>query len=146
MNSNRALTIVAVMLLSSIVVGLALQSFMRQIPSLGTITAVGVGVFSDAACTQNVTSVNWGILTPGSITNYQTYIKSTSNIPITLSLGTDSWNPASAPTYITLSWSYSAGVVIQPNASLPVSLTLTVSSTVTGFTSFTFDIDITGSG
>ena len=146
MNLKREVSIVAVIVLLSVVVGLALQSVTQQIPCAGTVTAVGVNVFSDAACTQNVTSISWGLLAPGSITNYQTYIKSTSNIPITLSLGTDSWNPASAATYITLSWSYSAGVVIQPNASLPVTLTLTVSSSVSGFSTFTFNIDITGSG
>jgi hypothetical protein len=132
-------------ILCAVFVAFALQPFMRQIPSTGTIVALGVNVFSDAACTQNVTIVNWGVLSPGSITNYPVYIKSTSNVPITLTLSTDSWNPASAPTYIALTWTYSAGVVIQPNASLPVSLTLTVSSNVTGFSSFSFNIDITGS-
>jgi hypothetical protein len=146
MNASRAVGLFFAILAVSLVIALALQSYMRQIPSTGTITAVNVDVFSDAACTQNVTIVNWGVLSPGSIKNYAVYIKSTSNVPITLSLGTDSWNPASAPTYITLSWSYSAGVVIQPNSSLPVTLILTVSSSVTGFTSFSFNIDITGSG
>jgi hypothetical protein len=145
MNLNRVLTVVAVILLLSVVAAFAIQSYMRQIPSTGTITAIGVNVFSDAACTQNVTTINWGVLSPGSITNYQAYIKSTSNVPITLSLGTDSWNPVNASTYITLGWSYS-GTVLQPNASLPMTLTLTVSSSVTGFSSFSFNIDITGSG
>jgi len=145
MKSSRGITVLVVILALSVLVAFALQTYMRQIPSTGTITAIGVNVLSDAACTQNVTSINWGLLTPGSLTLYQAYIKSTSNVPITLSLGTDSWNPAAAGTYITLTWSYSAGTVIQPNASLPVTLTLTVSSSVTGFSSFSFNIDITGS-
>ncbi|MGA3191992.1 MAG: hypothetical protein ABSD73_05695 [Candidatus Bathyarchaeia archaeon] len=146
MNYSRAIGLFFAILATSFVVALSMQSYTRQIPSTGTITAVGVNVFSDAACTQNLTSVNWGVLTPGSLANYQMYIKSTSNVPITLSLGTDSWNPAAAATYITLTWSYAAGTVIQPNASLPVTLTLTVSSSVAGFTSFSFNIDVTGSG
>jgi len=147
MKSGHVEIIFLAILAMSVVVAFALQSsYVRQIPSTGTISAVGVSVFSDPACTQNVTSINWGFLTPGSLTNYQAYIKSTSNVPITLSLGTDSWNPSSASTHITLTWSYAAGTQIQPNASLPVTLTLTVSSFVTGFTSFSFNIDITGTG
>ena len=145
MKSNRGVAILLAILAMFVVVAFALQTYMRQIPSTGTISAVGVNVFSDAACTQNVTSINWGLLAPGSLTNYQAYIKSASNVPITLTLGTDSWNPVNASTYITLSWSY-AGTQLQPNASLPVTLTLTVSPSVSGFTSFSFNIDITGSG
>ena len=144
MKSSRGMTVLLAILAMSVVVAFALQSYVRQIPCTGTITAIGINVFSDAACTQNVTGINWGLLTPGSLTNYQAYIKSTSNMPITLSLGTDSWNPVSASTYITLSWSY-AGTQLQPNASIPVTLTLTVSPSIAGFTSFSFNIDITGS-
>ncbi|MGA3193153.1 MAG: hypothetical protein ABSD73_11690 [Candidatus Bathyarchaeia archaeon] len=146
MNFARGIAILLAILAMSVVIAFSLQSAMVRIQSTGTITAVGVNVFSDAACSQNVTSISWGVLSPGSITNNQTYIKSTSNVPITLSLGTDSWNPTGAATYITLTWSYAAGTVIQPNASLPVTLILTVSSSVVGFTSFSFNIDITGSG
>jgi hypothetical protein len=149
MNRKRLvsiLAIVAVLFACGTVLGALLLQYTRQIPSSGTITAVNVNVFSDPALTKNLTSINWGLLTSGSITPFSVYIQSTSNVPITLSLGTDSWNPASAATYITLTWSYSAGVVIQPNASLPVTLTLTVSSSVTGFTTFSMNIDITGSG
>jgi hypothetical protein len=134
------------LLMAFVAISAAMQSFTRKIPSTASITAVGLDVYSDAACTQNVTSINWGTLSPGSATNYQAYIKSTSNAPITLSLATDSWNPATASTYITLSWNYTAGTQVQPSASLPVTLTLTVNSSITGITTFTFNIDITGSG
>jgi hypothetical protein len=135
-----------VFLLACIAISAALQSFTRKIPSTASITVVGLDVYSDVACTQNMTSIDWGTLAPGAVTNYQVYIKSTSTVPIMLSLSTDSWNPSAASTYITLAWNYTAGTQIQPGASLPVTLTLTVSSSVTGITSFTFNIDMTGSG
>ena len=126
--------------------GFATVSFLRQIPSTATIATVGVNVYSDAACTQNVTNIAWGTLYPGSITNDLVYIQSTSTVQITLSLSTGSWNPAAAGSYVSLSWNYTAGTEIQPNASIPVLLTLNVSSAATGITSFSFNIDITGSG
>jgi hypothetical protein len=135
-----------VFLVVCIAISAALQSLTVKIPSTASITVVGLAVYSDVACTQNVTSIDWGTLAPGAVTNDQVYIKSTSTVTIALGLSTDSWNPSSASTYITLTWNYTAGTQIQPNASLPVTLTLTVSSSVTGITSFTFNIDITGSG
>jgi hypothetical protein len=123
-----------------------LSSYTVQIPSVGQVNTVGLGVYSDAACTQNLTSISWGALDPGSVVNYQVYIKSTSNLPITLTLATDSWNPTTAATYMTLSWNYTSGTEIEPNTSLPVTLTLNVSSSVTGITSFSFNIDMTGTG
>jgi len=135
-----------VFLLACVVISAALQSLTVKIPSKASITVVGLAVYSDVACTQNVTSIDWGTLAPGTATNYQVYIESISTVPIILGLSTDSWNPSSASTYITLAWNYTTGTQIQPGASLPVTLTLTVSSSVTGITSFTFNIDMTGSG
>jgi hypothetical protein len=62
---------------------------------------------------------------------------------VTLNMAEDNWNPASASSYITLTWN-------QENQVLPVGqvvqalLTLTVSSSVSDVTSFNFDITITG--
>ncbi|MBS7640082.1 hypothetical protein KEJ12_00310 [Candidatus Bathyarchaeota archaeon] len=72
------------------------------------------------------------------------FIKNTGNVPITLSLSTEGWDPSNAGSYITLTWDYISGTKVQPGSVLKVTLKLTVSSSVQGITSFSFNIVITG--
>jgi hypothetical protein len=71
------------------------------------------------------------------------YVRNEGNVPETLNIAEDNWNPAPASSYITLTWN-------QENQVLPVGqvvqavLTLTVSSSVSDVTSFNFDVTITG--
>ena len=54
------------------------------------------------------------------------------------------WSPASAENYLALNWNYDSSP-ISPDAVVQVTFTLTVSSDITGITSFSFDITIVGS-
>ncbi|MDH5449098.1 MAG: hypothetical protein OEX01_08900, partial [Candidatus Bathyarchaeota archaeon] len=65
------------------------------------------------------------------------------NIPMTLNMTTDNWNPSSASTYITLSWN-SEGSQVSADSVLETILTLSVSSGISEIDSFSFDITITG--
>jgi hypothetical protein len=60
-------------------------------------------------------------------------------------MATNNWNPSNAKTYLTLNWNY-AGQTLAANQVQQVTLTLTVSSTVTGISNFGFDIVITAQG
>ncbi|MEM3480033.1 MAG: hypothetical protein QW702_00470 [Candidatus Bathyarchaeia archaeon] len=71
-------------------------------------------------------------------------MKNTGNVPITLSLSTENWNPSNAGSYMTLTWDYTSETKIQSNSALKVTLTLTVSSSIQGITNFSFNIVITG--
>jgi hypothetical protein len=106
---------------------------------------VGVDVFSDANCTVSVTQIDWGFLDPGQTTNYSVYVKSQSNVEMTLTMATEDWNPSNATAVVGFSWDcqgrqVSAGTVVLAN------FTLTMSQTTNGLSGFTFTIVITGSG
>jgi len=113
------------------------------IATTGVVTLAGLNAYWDSGCTNEVTSISWGSMYPGSSKNVTIYLKNTGNVPITLSLTTDSWNPSNAETYFTLTWDYSGGQ-IQPDEVLQITLTLTVSGDVQGITNFSFNVVITG--
>jgi hypothetical protein len=123
----------------------ALLTSETRIPSVGTVKTVGVGAFWDINCTSRVTEIDWGLVEPGYHVNATIFHRNEGNAPITLSLHTENWNPSNASGYITLRWDYT-GQTVDPGAVMKTTLTLAVSSNVTGITSFTFDILITGIG
>jgi hypothetical protein len=126
-----------------------LLSANQTVPSSGTvgtvITTVNVGVYSDSRCTQSLESFNWGSLSPGSTVTRIMYIKNTGDTSITLSMTKSNWNPASANGPITLSWNRE-GTSLTVGQSTMVTLTLGVSSSISGITTFSVDIVITGTG
>ena len=115
----------------------------QTIPSSGTITTVNVGVYSDSDCTQNCTSINWGILYPGNSTSKIVYVKNNGTVPVTLSMTTDSWTPETASSLITPTWDQQ-NTVLDAGQSIPANLTLSVASSTGDLTGFSFDIIITG--
>jgi len=146
--ASATLALIAYTLTLSIV-GVVLSSVQtsRTVSNTGTVKAVGVGVYSELACINPVTSINWTTLEPGQTVNKTVYIKNTSNVPITLSMTTpySSWNPPTASNYITCTWN-SEGKSLNVNQVTPAVLTLSVRNNITGITTFSFDIVIVGSG
>lgn len=123
----------------------ALQA-QRTITSDGSVKTVGLSVYWDQACTNPVPSISWVGLEPGSNANKTVYLRNEGTTAATLAMTTSSWNPSTASSYITLSWDYTQGQVISVNEVIRVKLRLSVSSSITGITSFTFDITITATG
>jgi len=117
----------------------------RTLSNAGTVKAFGVGVYSEPACINSVTSINWGTLEPGQKVNKTVYIKNTSNVPVTLSMITQNWNPSNASNYITCTWN-SEGKSLNENQVTPAVLTLSVGNNIAGITDFSFNIVIVGSG
>ena len=115
-----------------------------KISNQGALKAVGVGVYWDAALTNKVSSIDWGILEPGSNVNKTVYIRNEGNAAATLSITTSNWNPSNASNYLTLTWNY-GGQTLNVNEAIQVKFTLSASSSVTGITNFSFDITITAS-
>jgi hypothetical protein len=103
----------------------------------------GIGVYSNSACTAKNPSINWTSVVPGSKNNVTVFIRNEGSSPITLSLQTSNWNPSTASTYMGLTWNY-GNQVMNPGAVVQVKFTLSVSASITGITSFSFDITITG--
>jgi hypothetical protein len=127
------------------VVVYGLMSASVHLQSVGTVKALGVGVYWDSGCSQTVSSIDWGLAEPGVVKNVTVYMRNEGNAPITLSLQTANWNPANAADYISLSWDYN-GQTIDLHQVIGVTLSLSISSSITGITSFSFDIIISAVG
>ena len=134
--------LVAFVLLDGTVMGTLLGQV--TLPNLGTVKAMGVGVYWDSGCSNSVTSVNWGTVAPGSMNDVTVYIKNEGNAAETLSSTAENWNPSIASMYMSLTWDY-GGQVIDVGEVVQVTLSLSVSDTIEGVTSFSFDIVIVGS-
>jgi hypothetical protein len=121
----------------------AVLSTNQTVPLSGTITAVNLGVYSDSACTQTVTSLTAGTLSPGGTAIQTIYVKNTGNIAETLTMTTSNWTPSNANTYLTLTWNR-ANTVLTAGASTPATLTLTAASNTGTITTFSCDVTLTG--
>jgi uncharacterized repeat protein (TIGR01451 family) len=136
-------TVVAMAVMGLMVSGLGALVATRTISNSGSVTAVGVGVYSDSGCTTALSAISWGTLNPGDVKTYTVYVKNTGTVSVTLNMTIGNWNPASASSYITLTWNQEK-VVLPAGQVVQAVLTLTVSSSASGVTSFSFDITITG--
>jgi len=127
--------------------GIALSSVyvVNTIPSVGTVKGIGVGVYWNSECTNRTSSIYWGLLEPGSNKTVTVYIRNEGNSGVTLSKVTQNWSPLTASDYITLDWNY-AGQTLSVDQVLQTKLTLVVSSSISGITSFSFDTIITATG
>ena len=125
---------------------LAAINVSQNVSSSGTITtSPNIGVYSDSACTTNMTSINWGSVAAGGTATQTVYVKNTGTGTMTLSLAVSNWSPSGASTYITISWNQQ-GTQLSAGGSVAATLTLTVSSSITGITSFSNTIAISGTG
>jgi hypothetical protein len=112
--------------------------------SSGTILASSdIGVYSDSACTINLNSINWGSVAAGGSVTQIVYVKNTGTSTMTLSLAVSNWSPTTASTYITISWNQTE-TQLSAGQSVPAAITLTVSPSITGVTTFSNTIAISG--
>ena len=133
--------LVLVVVESNIVSGLSSTSVVLS--STGMLRSVQVRVFQEFS--SNVSTIDWGILTPGSEEKATVFTRNEGNTEITLHLATENWNPESAEEYIALSWDYD-GDPISPEQVIEITLSLYVSESIEGITHFTFDIVIMATG
>lgn len=139
-----ALTITALTLAATTFAAITVN---QNVGSTGTITTTpNIGVYSDSACTQNLTSITWGSIAAGSSTTRTVYVKNTGTGTLTLSDPTISnWNPTGASPYITISWD-KTGTQLTAGQSTTATVTITVSLSITGITNFSNTITIQGTG
>jgi len=136
-------TFVLIMFAMTQVMSLVLTS--KTIPNVGVVKAIGLGVYWNATLTNKVSSIDWGVIDPGSNKNVTVYIRNEGNSVCSLTLNTANWNPSVASNQMTLTWNY-GGQSINVGAVIQVELTLSVSASVTGIISFSFDINIVANG
>ena len=131
-------------LLSGIAVsGLLTDS--RTIPSAGVIKGINVEVYWDAGCTQNVTSIDWGVPEPGEVVYNTIYVKNSGNALLTLNMTNSGWTPGAAENYFTVSWDRE-GATVDDGEVVQAVLSLDVSGAITGINAFSFDMVIEGTG
>ncbi|MEM3442928.1 MAG: hypothetical protein QXM86_03630 [Candidatus Bathyarchaeia archaeon] len=138
--SISAIAIAVIILLASAGTAYAVLTYIYRIHSIGTVQTIGVQIKDDQG--NIVTHIDWGTLTPNSTIDFHCFAINNGTVPITLTLTTENWNPIEAINYISLSWDY-LGDTINPGQSHPIIFTLTVSESIAGISSFSFDIIIT---
>lgn len=106
---------------------------------------VTIEIFYDSGCTEPVSSIDWGTLEPGDASNTTIYVKNLGETSVLLYLNTQNWDPSEASQHITLDWNYTDSA-LEPDESIAVELTLTVSPDATDVTDFSFEIVVTGEG
>ncbi len=143
--STGAIIAIALVGLVLTVTTTGLLTYTQSVYSTGTVdvTAVNVGVYSDAGCTLSLTSISWGTISPGNSVTQTIYVKNTGNTAITLSMATSNWNPTAANGPISVSWNRQSQV-LSAGSSIAATLTLNVSSSTSGITTFSVSIVVTG--
>lgn len=107
----------------------------------GTVEAIGVGIYWDNNCTNVVSTINWGALSPGETKSITFYVRNEETENAILDVKTDNWDPTNAVNFMTLGWNYS-GNSIAPSKIVKIQLTLSISSDIEGITNFRFNIII----
>ncbi len=147
--NKSTLLIVAVTCLVGMALGsaltLALTQRSQSIPTSGMIIGIGVGVYADSPCSQNLTGISWGLVAPGESVNRTIYVKNTGNAQITLSMAASGWNPPTANGQIAVSWDRE-GAALGAGQSVAATIVLSVSPSISGVSDFGVNVVITGSG
>lgn len=120
----------------------------NTISNVSAVEANGVGIYWDSNCSNKVSSIDWGTLTPASAKNIVVYIRNEIEEPAYFILSTKDWNPPEAFQYLSLAWNYS-GHGVSPKETLQTTLTLSASpsnrSAREGISSFSLHVTITAS-
>ena len=114
----------------------------KTIHATGQVATLGVEVCTDPNCTVVLDSIDWGTQYPSQSRNTTFCVKLMGNTPSTLDLSTDNFAPIEAEQYLALTWDYD-GHIVNPEDVSEVIVTLTVSSSIAGVESFSFDMIVT---
>lgn len=126
----------------------------RTIPNTGAIYVKGLEIYGgDITSAAGNVTVDWGELFLGTSKNASFYVKSNSNINVTLGLNVTNWKPTGIEKYLTVSWDYD-GTLLNSTQTIFVTLNLRVPSSQDfidfliekSVTAFGFDMTIYASG
>jgi hypothetical protein len=134
---------IAVAVIFMMTSALALLQPSTSVTHTATIETLNLGVYQDSACTQPLSSVNWGTLKPGTAANRTIYVKNTGNAAVSLNMTVTTWNPSIASSYITLTWDRQGSLLAVGNI-VQALMVLSVSANVNGFTEFNCTTIISG--
>jgi hypothetical protein len=137
--------IIAFLVIVTMFAAASINTVNKNLNSSGAIqTSIGINVYSDDTCTSELTNVEWGTISPGSVLTRTIYVKNTGQgVSLELSMSTSNWSPTSANSYITVEWD-KEGYVLAPTEYVKATLTIEVSQDITGIEAFSNTISITG--
>ena len=138
-----AFTVLNAFLLNSIIGQTATKSSLQ---SYGSIRTVGVGIYKNGNCIETVSVVDWGMITPGQAITRTFYLKNEGNNDVTLTMLTTNWTPPAVAEYMDVTWDVEEGQFLEPDEVIAVTFTLSVDSSINGIETFSFGVDIIGSG
>jgi len=143
---SRQLAILALFILgfSAVFIAYSAISVIFTANNVGYVKTIGVEVYFDAECTNEVNFIDWGYLQPGESKNLTIYVKNNGTISMILSHNVQDWNPPAAENYITFSWN-GEGKTVEKGDAIPVTLTLHVDENITNIENFSFNLVIIGS-
>lgn len=135
-----AITLAGIMLT---VTAASVISVTEALPMKGAISAINVELYSDSQCNQRLTSVDWGTLSPGQTATKTIYIKNTGNTDLMLTMTKTNWDPPVADGPISITWDRE-GTTLYRGQTVQAIMTLSVSTTISGITSFNVEVIIAG--
>ena len=117
--------------------------FFQSTPATSALTVEAglIGIYWDSECINEVYSIDWGDLSPGSSIPVTVYIRNEADSPVCLSLNTTDWDSPEASEHISLDWNYT-GNTMSPEDATKTTLKLSISPQISGVTTFSFNIDI----
>lgn len=110
----------------------------KNVAYASSVKGIGTGIYWDQTCTSITLSFDWGLLEAGSNHTLTIYVKNEGSSEISLFLKTSNWTPTASSSYISLNWNYS-GQILKIDQVIPLELSLTVNSNISGITVFSFD-------
>jgi hypothetical protein len=123
----------------------ALLTTQASFGNVGRMMTINVEVYSDSACTEPVTSLDWGTLAPGEEKTKIVYLKNSGNSPLSLSMSVSGWDPVEAGSHLSLSWD-KEGDTLGEGETVKATIMFSVSPTIEDVHSFSFSVTITGTG
>jgi len=112
----------------------------QTVTSTGSVTAIGIGVYSDNPPTVKLTSINWGVIDKGTDSIRIVYLLNSGNKDVNLTMTTTGWNYT---TGLSCTWNME-NTTLQPNTVIAANVQLHVDQSAVSGANFAFNITFTG--
>jgi len=113
----------------------------NSVPRVAAVEATGsIGIYWDAGCTKTVSSIDWGVLSPGQTEEVVVYARNEGNQSIVLTVTASNYSPVNASQSLNFSWTCIKFTGIAVNETVQVTQNLYVSPNAGGISDFSFDI------
>jgi hypothetical protein len=114
------------------------------VPNVSALTVESdLGVYWDGSCSQSVSHIDWGRLSPGQVRDVVVYVRNEGNETFVLVLTPLNWNPENASQHLSLTLNCEDRK-IEAGQVADVTLSLSVSPSITGAYDFSFDMVLEG--